>query len=68
MSDDASGPALPGEECRVPPHESWSDLEKWVWQEVGSGRPANINNKLGWCPLPYQDDGWGPSARLASNS
>ena len=66
MSDKPSAPALPGEECKVPPRDGWSNLEKWIWQEVGSGRPANINNKLGWCALPYRDDGWGPERQVSS--
>ena len=32
MTDEASGPALPGEECRVPSHTGWRELEKWDWQ------------------------------------
>jgi hypothetical protein len=64
MTEQASGPALPGEECRVPPHESWSDLEKWVWQEVGSGRTADINAKLGKSADPKKPEDWGPQRRL----
>jgi uncharacterized protein YjbI with pentapeptide repeats len=64
MSEQASGPALPGEECRVPPHESWSDLERWVWQEVGSGRIADIDAKLGKSADPKKPEDWGPERRL----
>jgi uncharacterized protein YjbI with pentapeptide repeats len=66
MTEQASGPALPGEDCRVPPHESWSHLERWVWQEVCCGRIGDINRKLGWCPLPKDPDGWGPERRLSA--
>jgi hypothetical protein len=60
----AVGPALPGEPCRVPPHESWSDLEKWVWQEVGSGRIADLDAKLGITADPTKPGDWQPERRL----
>jgi uncharacterized protein YjbI with pentapeptide repeats len=66
MSDEASGPALPGEQCRVPPRESWSDLEKWVWHEIGSGRIADINAHLGKTADPRKPDDWGPERRLST--
>jgi uncharacterized protein YjbI with pentapeptide repeats len=66
MTEQASGPALPGEEYRVLPHESWSDLEKWVWQEVGSGRTADINAKLGKPADPKKPADWGPERRLSA--
>jgi uncharacterized protein YjbI with pentapeptide repeats len=65
MSDEASGPALPGEECRVPPRESWSDLEKWVWHEIGSGRIADINAHLGKTADSGKPDDWGTERRLS---
>jgi hypothetical protein len=67
MSEQASGPARPGEECRVPPHESWSDLETWVWQEVGSGRIADINARLGKPADPKKPENWGPERRLSAH-
>lgn len=62
----AVGEALPGEPCRVPPYESWTDLEKWVWQEIGSGRTAKINAHLGKAADPSKPDEWGPERRLSS--
>jgi hypothetical protein len=56
----ALGPALPGEPCRVPPHAGWSELERWVWQEIGSGRFADLNAKLGKAADPKQLGDWQP--------
>jgi hypothetical protein len=66
MTEQASGPALPGEDCRVPPHTGWSDLEAWVWQEVGSGRTADINARLGKSADPKTPEDWGPERRLSA--
>lgn len=66
MTEPQPRPTLPGEPCQVAPHTGWSDLEAWVWQEIGSGRIADINQKLGWCPLPADPDGWGPERQLSS--
>jgi hypothetical protein len=65
MTEPPVGPALPGEECRVLPHESWSDLEKWVWQQVGSGRVADINAHLGKIADPKKSEDWGPERCLS---
>lgn len=66
MTDEEIGPALPGEACRVPPHEGWSDLEEWVWHEIGSGRIADINAKLGQTADPKEPDDWGAERRLGA--
>jgi uncharacterized protein YjbI with pentapeptide repeats len=66
MPEEASAMALPGEECRVLPRESWSDLEKWVWQEIGSGCVADINVHLGKTAGPEKPDDWGTDRRLSS--
>lgn len=60
-----TGPALPGEPCRVGPHNCWTELETWVWHEVGSGRLANINRKLGHAADPKKPGDWGPDRRLS---
>lgn len=57
-------PALPGEECRVAPHERWSEAEKWVWGEICAGRIADFNERYGMAdPLdPSKLDGWANEA------
>lgn len=63
MNEPRTKPALPGEECQVPPHKSWSVVEKWAWQEVGSGRIANLNVRLGYvAPRKLKD--WRPERSL----
>jgi uncharacterized protein YjbI with pentapeptide repeats len=64
MSEKARELALPGEECRAAPHTGWSDLEAWVWHQVGSGRIADINQKLGRTADPKQPEEWGPERLL----
>jgi hypothetical protein len=60
-----SGPISPGESCRVPPHESWSELERWVWQEIGSNRIVDVNTKLGTSADPKRPEGWGSERWLS---
>jgi len=64
MTDIPTGPALPGEKCSIAPGESWSDLEKWVWNEIGSGRIADINAHLGRTADPKKPEDWGLDRRL----
>ena len=66
MTEPQPRPALPDEPCHVAPHAGWSDLEAWVWQEIGSGRVADINQKLGRTGDPKKSEDWGPDRRLSS--
>ena len=40
-------PAVPGQEGTCPPHDDWTEAEKWAWGEIRSGRPANFHAKCG---------------------
>lgn len=51
-------PALPGEPCRTPPHPSWNDAEKWVWERACRGEIADLNKYCGKkLDPPKKDDG-----------
>lgn len=62
---DAGAPALPGEDCRAAPHESWSEAEKWAWHEICAGRAADFNKRYEFAePLdPNKPDGWNDEAK-----
>ena len=61
----ATGPALPGQECRIGPHESWNDAEEWAWGEICAGRIADFNDHHGLAePLdPNKPDKWDAKAK-----
>lgn len=61
----AAGPALPGQECRTDPHESWNEAEEWAWGEICAGRIADFNKRDGLAePLdPNEPDGWDDGAK-----
>ncbi len=39
--------AHPGEPCQTPPHKDWTEPEKWAWQQICEGRPADFNIRYG---------------------
>lgn len=40
-------PPFPGEPANIPPRPEWSALESWVWQTIGRGLTADIDDHLG---------------------
>ena len=56
-------PALPGEPCRTPPHPSWTEPEKWVWERVCAGQEANFNIAHGKKLEPADEDAWTAAER-----
>ena len=51
-------PPLPGQAATAEPQEIWSELECWVWWEIGAGRPADLNAYLGKTAGPDDPDDW----------
>jgi hypothetical protein len=66
MAQTEFGLAMRREPGQVLPHENWTDLETWVCEEVGAGRIADINRKLGRIADPKKPEDWGPERRLSS--
>lgn len=50
-------PPLPGQPCQTKPLEHWSLPEKWVWQQVCEGNPADFNDLYGELD-PSETSGW----------
>ncbi|MGH1480593.1 MAG: hypothetical protein ACRBM6_17985 [Geminicoccales bacterium] len=67
MADDLH-PPLPGEPPSLEPRSCWTDLERWVWDAVGTGRPANIDDYAG-LPAPNPDSSvdWTSKRRLSAD-
>jgi uncharacterized protein YjbI with pentapeptide repeats len=67
--DGHAAPALPGEPCQVDPRETWSETEKWVWNQVCIGEIANLNEHFDssrpWLD-PRSPDGWTEEHKLSS--
>ena len=46
LSTDAHGQIVPPEDfCRVKPHQSWSEVERWVWSRVCIGEIADLGKR-----------------------
>lgn len=50
--------ALPGGPCRVEAHQSWTDVEKWVWYRLCVGEVANLSERDGRRLDPASTKGW----------
>jgi hypothetical protein len=66
-----TGPALPGEPCptEAAPRPSWSETEKWVWNQICIGEIADLNEHFDpdGPPLdPHSPDGWTDERKLSS--
>ncbi|MEZ5934992.1 MAG: hypothetical protein R3F54_24285 [Alphaproteobacteria bacterium] len=49
--NDGTDPPFPGEPASLEPRPEWSELERWVWQTVGRGLPADIDEHLSQDPF-----------------
>ena len=66
MADDIQ-PPFPGEPPTLEPRPEWSALECWVWQAVGQGQPARIDDFLDRkAPDPRSAPGWTVERRLSA--
>ena len=70
-TDANAAPALPGEPCppEAGPRPTWSDTEKWVWNQICVDAIADLNKHFdpGGPPLdPRSPDGWTDERKLSS--
>ncbi len=66
MPDDLH-PPLPGEPPALEPQAAWTELERWVWQAIGSGQPADIDAYVGRpTPDTANPDAWTSERRLSA--
>ena len=57
--------ALPGGDCRVEVHQSWSDVEKWVWDRLCVGEIADLGERDNRSLDPHSNEGWDDERRLS---
>ena len=67
--------ALPGEQCRIGPVETWTEPEEWVWEQVCVGAVADFNARdreqnpglpSDWRLDPTKPEGWTVGRTLSS--
>ena len=57
---------LPAATCpELPGNASWSEQERWVWNEVCAGREANLQQQYGGNETPGQAENWPPQRDLS---
>jgi uncharacterized protein YjbI with pentapeptide repeats len=63
---DTEQPPLPGDPPELAPLPEWTDLECWAWREIGAGRAADINQRLGRTADPNDPADWSADRRLSA--